>query len=110
MVIPDHNRNVGARAPGPRGRRLIGSLLDVRRDRLAFVMQATREYGDVVGFRMGPKRLYLLNHPDHARHVLCDNHKNYRKGLGLTDAQPLLGQGLNRIRIYFLEVPLYVTM
>jgi len=53
-----------------------------------------RDYGDVVGFRMGPRRLYLLSHPDHARHVLCDNQANYRKGLGLTDAEPLLGRGL----------------
>lgn len=80
--------------PGPRGRRLIGSLLEVRRDRLKFVMQATAEYGDLICFRMGPKRLYLLNHPDHARHVLCDNVANYRKGLGLDEAKPLLGKGL----------------
>jgi len=69
-------------APGPRGRRLLGSLLEVRRDRLKFVMQATREYGDLICFRMGPKRLYLLNHPDYAKHVLCDNVTNYSKGLG----------------------------
>jgi cytochrome P450 len=68
--------------------------LEVRRDRLNFVMRATREYGDLICFRMGPKRLYLLNHPDHARHVLCDNVANYRKGLGLSEAKPLLGEGL----------------
>jgi hypothetical protein len=33
-------------APGSRGRRLLGGPLEVRRDRLKFVMQATREYGD----------------------------------------------------------------
>ncbi len=80
--------------PGPRGRRLLGSLLEVRRDRLKFVMQATREYGDLICFRMGPKRLYLLNHPDYAKHVLCDNLTNYHKGLGLAEAEPLLGKGL----------------
>ncbi len=82
------------RVPGPRGRRLIGSLLEVRRNRLNFVMHATGKYGDLICFRMGPKRLYLLNHPDHARHVLCDNVANYRKGLGLNEAKPLLGDGL----------------
>lgn len=80
--------------PGPRGHRLAGSLLEVRRDRLNFVTRATRNYGDIVGFRMGPKRLYLLGHPDHARHVLCENHQNYSKGLGLAEAKPLLGEGL----------------
>ena len=82
------------RVPGPRGRRLLGSLLEVRRDRLNFVTHATKEYGDLICFRMGPKSLYLLNHPDYARHVLCDNVTNYRKGLGLIEAKPLLGEGL----------------
>ena len=83
-----------SRVPGPRGRRLVGSLLEVRRDRVNFVLNATREYGDLICFRMGPKRLYLVNHPDHARHVLSDNFANYRKGLGLNEARPLLGEGL----------------
>ena len=82
------------RVPGPRGRRLLGSLLEVRRDRLKFVTHATEKYGDLICFRMGPKSLYLLNHPDYARHVLCDNETNYRKGLGLIEAKPLLGEGL----------------
>lgn len=82
------------RVPGPRGHRLLGSLLEVRRDRLKFVTHATQTYGDLICFRMGPKRLYLLNHPDYARHVLCDNVTNYRKGLGLIEAKPLLGEGL----------------
>ena len=80
--------------PGPRGRRLLGSLMEVRRDRLKFVTHATQTYGDLICFRMGPKSLYLLNHPDYARHVLCDNETNYRKGLGLIEAKPLLGEGL----------------
>ena len=84
----------GRTAPGPRGHHLLGSLLEVRRDRLKFVLQATQNYGDLICFRMGPKRLYLLNHPDYARHVLCDNVTNYSKGLGLAEAKPLLGKGL----------------
>jgi cytochrome P450 len=82
------------RVPGPRGHRLLGSLLEVRRDRLNFVTHATEKYGDLICFRMGPKSLYLLNHPDYAKHVLCDNVANYRKGLGLVEAKPLLGEGL----------------
>lgn len=81
-------------APGPRGRRLLGSLLEVRRDRLRFVTDAAREYGDLVCFRMGPKRLYLINQPNYARHVLCDRASTYEKGLGLAEARPLLGKGL----------------
>lgn len=82
------------RAPGPRGYKFLGSLLAVRRDRIAFVTDSRRDYGDAVCFRMGPRSLYLLSHPEYARHVLCDNHANYRKGLGLSEAEPLLGRGL----------------
>ncbi len=80
--------------PGPRGRRLLGSLDDVRRSKLRFVTRVTRDFGDIVGFQMGPRRLYLLTHPAHFKHVLHDNAANYHKGLGLTDAAPLLGEGL----------------
>lgn len=80
--------------PGPKGHRLLGSLMEIRRDRIRFVTEATRSYGDVVSFTMGPRRIYLLRHPDHIRHVLMENHENYVKGLGLKHATELLGSGL----------------
>ena len=73
---------------------MLGSLLEVRRDRLQFVQNITRTYGDVVHFRMGGQHLFLLNHPDVFRRVLVENVKNYRKGIGLSHAEPLFGQGL----------------
>jgi enediyne biosynthesis protein E7 len=80
--------------PGPRGQRLLGSLLDVRRDKIRFVSAAARDYGDVVLFRMGPKRLYLLSHPNAIQHVLHDNAGNYVKGIGLEQARVALGEGI----------------
>ncbi len=91
---PDLARQGKRHPPGPRGRHLLGSLLEVRTDRLRFVRRALHEHGDLVGFRMGPKRLFLLSHPDHFRQVLCDNPGNYTKGVGLVEARPLLGEGL----------------
>ncbi len=35
--------------------------------------EAVREYGDAVRVAIGPKTLYIFNHPDHAKHVLADN-------------------------------------
>lgn len=64
------------------------------RDRLSLMSDAAEEYGDAVRFRMGPKSLYFFNHPDHAKHVLADNAANYHKGMGLTEAKRLLGDGL----------------
>jgi cytochrome P450 len=62
-------------------------------DRLSLLGDAAREYGDAVRFRMGPKTLYYFNHPDYAKHVLADNSANYHKGMGLTEARRLLGDG-----------------
>jgi cytochrome P450 len=63
-------------------------------DRLAMLSDAADEYGDAVHFRMGLKNLYFFNHPDHAKYVLADNAANYHKGIGLTEAKRLLGEGL----------------
>jgi len=80
--------------PGPRGNPLFGSLWEVWRDRLGLMSRAVREHGDAVRLTMGPKALYLFNHPDHARHILSENHANYRKGIGLVHARRALGDGL----------------
>ncbi|HEX2253544.1 MAG TPA: cytochrome P450 [Thermoanaerobaculia bacterium] len=81
--------------PGPRGRRLLGSLLAVRRDKIRFVERAFREHGDVVGFSMGPgRRLILIHHPEGVRHVLREREPGFVKGIGYREAEPLLGAGL----------------
>ncbi len=79
--------------PGPRGRRLVGSLAEVRSDRLAFVDRAFAEFGDVVAFRMPGRRLLLLRDPEHLRRVLGEEPGRYEKGLGLAEARPFLGRG-----------------
>ena len=49
--------------PGPKGHWLLGSLREFQQDMLAFYTQIARECGDVVAFRLGPKKLVLLNDP-----------------------------------------------
>lgn len=81
--------------PGPRGLRLLESLLDVRGDRIRLVVQSAQRYGDLAAYRRGYRRiLFLLHHPDHARHILRDNPGNYVKGMGLAEAKAVLGEGL----------------
>jgi cytochrome P450 len=87
------------RPPGPRGRFLIGSLRDFRGDRLIDTMERTRaKYGDVVRFRVGPRTVHLVSHPNLAQEVLVKQKETFFKiqegtnrkiGLGL-----VLGEGL----------------
>lgn len=81
-------------APGPKQIFPIVNLLSLRRDRLGFLSQMAREYGDLVHFQLGPQPVFLLNHPDYIRDVLVTHHKNFMKGEGLQRAKRLLGEGL----------------
>ncbi|MFC9254593.1 cytochrome P450, partial [Amycolatopsis thailandensis] len=47
-----------------------------------------------VRIAIGPKTMYLVNHPELAKHVLADNAANYHKGIGLQEARRALGDGL----------------
>ncbi len=80
--------------PGPPRREALRILRDLRADRLGLMSGAVREYGDAVRVAIGPKKLYIFNHPDHAKHVLADNAANYHKGIGYTEAKRALGDGL----------------
>ena len=78
--------------PGLKGLPLVGNLPQFQRDPLATLIKAAREGGDVTRIDFASQRYYLLSHPDHVRHVLQDNNKNYVKGYG--KARVLLGNGL----------------
>src|SRR3954449_4888718 len=80
--------------PGPPRRATFGLLRKLKSDRLALMAEARAEYGDAVRVVIGPKRLYIFNHPDHAKHVLADNASNYHKGIGYIESKRALGDGL----------------
>jgi cytochrome P450 len=67
----------GPAPPGPKGKPLVGSLPDFSKSALDLFMSGWREYGDVVLFRLGPRKLYLLLNPEHLKHVLEDEHLDY---------------------------------
>ena len=80
--------------PGPPRRATFRLLKQLFTDRLALMGDNAESYGDVVRIAIGPKAMYLVNHPDLAKHVLADNAANYHKGIGLQEARRALGDGL----------------
>lgn len=71
---------------------VLGDLPRFRRDPLAFFMDRAGD-GDVVPVRL-VTRGFLVNHPDYVKHVLQDNHTNYRKGPLYPRLEPVVGEGL----------------
>jgi cytochrome P450 len=84
----------GRTPPGPPRRETLTLLRKLGSDRLSLMAEARDVYGDAVRVVIGPKKLYIFNHPDHAKHVLADNAGNYHKGIGYVEARKALGDGL----------------
>jgi cytochrome P450 len=78
--------------PGPKGHFLTGNLPELRRGQLAFYTRCAREFGDICTIRIGPRRLFLLFHPDLVEQVLTS--RGFHKHFGLRMNRFLLGNGL----------------
>ncbi len=81
--------------PGPRGNLLLGSALDFRRDITQTFIDAWRQYGDVLRFRVANRAMYLLVHPDYVQHVLQDRKDNFPHSAFVDDRlKTAFGEGL----------------
>jgi cytochrome P450 len=67
--------------------------LAFRRDALGYLAAAAREHGDVVHFRLGPRRLFLLTHPEQVKDVLVTHHGRFT-GLAFEAGKRIIGEGL----------------
>jgi cytochrome P450 len=84
----------GTRAPGPGPIESLRLLRQLKKAPLQLMAELQRRYGDIAQLTVGPTHLFLLSHPDHVRHVLSDNHANYRKSSATAQLKVLLGDGL----------------
>ena len=82
--------------PPDRGRLLLGSLPEIRRDPLAFLSRVGAEYGDIVRIRLGPLNAFVLNHPDDIEQVLVTHQHRFIKGRTLNRARRLFGDGFDK--------------
>ena len=80
--------------PGPRGHWLSGNLPEFRSGRLDFFDRCVREYGDVVRLRFGPRRIYIVAHPDLIEEVLLTRSRDFIKHFALRLNPLVLGKGL----------------
>lgn len=84
------------RAPGIRQRFRLpyGYFVRMRADPLRFYCEMTREYGDLFRWDIGPMTLHVITHPDHVRHVLVDQAKNYPRSRFTRMVSMVTGNGL----------------
>src|SRR5436309_15698006 len=80
--------------PSPPGHLLLGHIPAFTRERLGFLERCAREYGDLVSFRLGPRRFVLLSHPQDVEALLVANSRHVRKHYLLRMNRLLLGDGL----------------
>ncbi len=65
----------------------------LRLERLPF-LEGQARLGDISTFKMGPTRVFFINHPDLIRDVLVVNANKFVKGRALQRSKRLLGTGL----------------
>ena len=82
------------RIEGPRGAPLIGSLPQLARDPLGFLTQLSRDHGDLVPYRIGRQRHWMLSDPDLIEEVLVTHRHRVVKDEVTRSLSRLLGQGL----------------
>ncbi|HWE95577.1 MAG TPA: cytochrome P450 [Tepidisphaeraceae bacterium] len=70
------------------------SLAWSRRDPLGFLSDAARRFGPVFRHQLGPWVFHLVSQPEHVRHVLQDNYRNYPRSWLYRFARLVGGDGL----------------
>lgn len=82
-------------AVGPRGLDLLKTLVNYYRNPLDALATVARQYGEIALLKVGPYTVYQITHPDHIKHVLQDNNRNYRMAGTFNQTRPVVGRGLS---------------
>ncbi len=75
-------------------RGLLGDLKKYARDPIGYLDRNFKTHGDIYRFRVLHRTLVTTNNPDHVKHILQDNNRNYRKSLAYRKLNVVLGNGL----------------
>jgi cytochrome P450 len=91
MIDTSHSK----KPVGPRGLALLTLLLNYYRNPLAALANVTKKYGEVVLFKVSSYTVYQITQPDHIKHVLQDNNRNYHMAGAFDQTRPVVGRGLS---------------
>ena len=80
--------------PGPKYWLYGAAAWAFQRDPLNFLTRNTREFGDVVHFSLGSRRMYFFNRPEYVAEILVTQQDAFMKGQALQRAKRVLGEGL----------------
>ncbi|MGA5507022.1 cytochrome P450 [Streptomyces umbrinus] len=83
-----------ARAPGPKGVPLLGSLGSWRRNTAEFLLGLQRDHGETVRMRLGPMTVHQITGPEAVQQVLVKNHGNYVRGPLYEQFSVVMGKGM----------------
>jgi len=82
-------------APGPQGLSFLKSLIEYSRDPIRFLANLHKQYGDIVRLEGMGYCAHILIQPEHIKHVLQDNARNYHLGAVFDETTPVVGRGLS---------------
>ncbi len=87
--------------PGPKGGPLFGNAMEFRRDLLGHLTRGMHQYGDVVGYPIGPRgtpmrlKIVAAHHPDDVHRVLSQTERTFTKdSIAFRAMKEMLGNGL----------------
>ena len=76
MAINIHTKPL----PGPKSFLGLKNIYDLSQEgMLNFLSDCWQEYGDLFQVQVGPKKLVMVIHPEHVRHITLTNSENYEK-------------------------------
>jgi cytochrome P450 len=80
--------------PGPRPRRIVGNLLEFRKDQLGYITRLQQQYGKASTFYFGKAPMVMFTTPEAVRYVLVEHAKNFSMREITQGLRLLLGNGL----------------
>ncbi len=74
---------------------VTGHILQLRRSRIGLMESSVKEYGEFIHFKYLHHNVFLIAHPDGAKHVLQKNSRNYsKKTAGFKKVMKIGGKGI----------------